>query len=160
MKVIFLDVDGVLNSARSCLAFKGYPFPDEGPGHGWEKLDPIAVSMLDRVCRKTGAVCVLSSSWRIGADEAWLKKFGDYLGVSIIDKTSEYYVQGEVRGNQIQQWLDGHSEVTHWAILDDDSDMLPGQAENFVKVNHRDGFSYQNNLDLIRLLGGENLDAQ
>ena len=31
------------------------------------------------------------------------------------------------RGMEIQEWLDRHPEVTHYAIVDDNADMLPHQ---------------------------------
>lgn len=129
------------------MAFKGYPHPDAD----WNKLDPVAIKLLQRVIERTGAVCVLSSTWRLGVDRKWLDKFQAYLGVSIVDCTREAY---DKRGYQIQDWLDAHQEVTHYAILDDDSDMLPEQMGNFVKTSHEDGLSYQNYVDLIEILDG------
>lgn len=152
MKVIFLDIDGVLNSHRTCMAFKGFPAPSDNPKRGWDKLDPIAIKLLQRVCERSNAVCVLSSTWRLGVDRKWLDKLQKYLGVSIIDKTREAY---DKRGYQIKDWLDSHPEVTHYAILDDDSDMLEDQMGNFVKTTHEDGLSYQNHVDLIEILDGK-----
>lgn len=150
--VIFLDIDGVLNSHRSCMAYKGFPSPAHPDT--WGKLDGVAIGLLQRVVRKTGAVCVLSSTWRIGATEQDIRELSKYLGVPIIDVT-RYAVDREVRGHQIRDWLAAHPEVTTWAILDDDSDMLPEQMGRFVKVDHYDGLSYWQHLKLIELLGGE-----
>ena len=44
-----------------------------------------------------------------------------------------------VRGHEIQEWLDKHPEVTRYAILDDDSDMLPEQMPNFFKTTFQNG---------------------
>lgn len=57
MKIIFLDIDGVLNGhqyiARSCLGFSG-------KAH----IEPTLMKRLNRVIQETGAKIVLTSAWR------------------------------------------------------------------------------------------------
>ncbi len=55
MKVIFLDFDGVLDSAAFLAA---------GP-HQLGDLDPAAVACLNRVVARSGARVVVSSAWRL-----------------------------------------------------------------------------------------------
>jgi hypothetical protein len=47
-----------------------------------------------------------------------------------------------VRGDEIQAVLNIHPEITHYVILDDDTDMLKHQLGNFVQtsnnINHPD----------------------
>ena len=148
--VIFLDIDGVLNSQRSCAALGGFPYPLSP--QNWHLFDPVAVGLLRRVVQKTGAVCVLSSSWRGLLDD--LEPLASTIGVPIIDKTRST-VGRERRGDQIRDWLGANPEVAVWAILDDDRDMLDDQKDRFIHVGFRDGLSYQDHLDLILLLGGE-----
>lgn len=153
--VIFLDIDGVLNSVRSCVALGGYPFPG-GPGRkdrDWHKFDAVAVGLLRNAIEKTGAVCVLSSSWRLGLDEVELNDLAAFLGVPIIGMTRSTLGR-EKRGEQIRDWLSDHPEVSRWAILDDDSDMLPDQMRAFVKVKNEEGFTYAQYKRLVYLLGG------
>lgn len=147
MKVIFLDIDGVMASTRSCVALGGYPHP---PRDDWHFFDPVAIGLLSRVVRKTGAVCVLSSTWR-GFIDGTLQ-LSQTLRVPIIDKT-RWTIGHEKRGLQIQDWLDAHPQVEAWAILDDDSDMLEHQMDRFVKVDYEEGLSYANHNQLIDLLG-------
>lgn len=52
MKVIFLDVDGVLNSNQRRLEIGG------------ESLEEEKVKLLSMIIRRTGAVVVLHSGWR------------------------------------------------------------------------------------------------
>jgi HAD domain in Swiss Army Knife RNA repair proteins len=54
MKVIFLDVDGVLNSKKT-------PNPGKFP----YIVDPILLSRLLELLRLTDAKIVLSSTWRL-----------------------------------------------------------------------------------------------
>jgi hypothetical protein len=153
VKVIFLDIDGVLNSNRSCVGLGGFPFPGKHKDRNWHLFDDVAVGLLRRVVKVTGAVCVLSSSWRLGMGPSELRDLAARLGVSIIDKTRDTY-GSEPRGEQIQDWLNDHLEVDKYVILDDSSDMLEQQLPNFVRTLHADGLSYQNHLDAIRILEG------
>lgn len=144
MKVLFLDIDGVLNSHRTVYAFGGF-------AHG---LSPEAVAMFDHValalvrnlCRTSGAGVVLSSSWR--KLHPWAQ-IGTALGLPIIDATPSL---GTIRGAEIDAWLQLHPEVTHYAIVDDDSDMLPKQSAHFVQTNARDGLTMTNFEELCAIL--------
>lgn len=149
MKVLFLDIDGVLNSSRSCIAFNGYPWPD----CDWNKFDDVAVGLLREAIRLTGAVCVLSSSWRVGMEDKEIGDLSVRLGVPIIGKTRSSY-GSEKRGIQIQDWLNEHQEVSRYVIVDDDSDMTREQKRFFVKVDPDAGLSYENYHKILRILEG------
>lgn len=56
------------------------------------------------------------------------------------------------RGAEIQAWLDAHPEVTKYVIIDDQSDMLPSQMNNFVKVNQWYGLTMQDANKAINIL--------
>ena len=43
------------------------------------------------------------------------------------------------RGVEVQEWLDRHPQVTHYAILDDEPDFLPGQW--LFKTTFTDGIT-------------------
>lgn len=145
MKVVFLDIDGVLNSHRTVYAFGDFP-------HGTKPdavalFDQVAVAMVRNLCRAAGAVVVLSSSWR--KLHRWAD-VGAALGLPIIDATPSL---GTIRGAEIADWLQRHPEVTHYAIVDDDSDMLPEQAGHFVQTNARDGLTMTAFEGLCAILG-------
>lgn len=120
MKIIFLDVDGVLNSC----SFASRLMAEEGVDCFSEDiLDPKCLTRLRHIVRKTGAEIVLSSSWRsiYGArmhlvDQ--LKKFG----LSIHSDTPR---SGKDRGDDITAWFEQHKDVPveAYVILDDDCDM-------------------------------------
>ena len=59
IKVVFLDFDGVLNSKEF---FKSPRHEESEAG----ALDPEAIARLNRLLAATGAVVVISSSWRHG----------------------------------------------------------------------------------------------
>lgn len=154
MKVIFLDIDGVLNSSRSAAALGGMPWPDPKKERDWHLFDPVGVGLLRRACEKTGAVCVLSSSWRMHLDESGIRDLAERLGVHIIGTTRRSVGQ-EMRGDQIAEWLVERTEVTAWAILDDGADMLPEQKERLVKTTFREGLLFEHYMQLTHLLSGE-----
>lgn len=155
MKIIFLDIDGVLNSNRSCVALGGMPWPGDHKDRDWHFFDPVAVGLLRRACEKTGACCVLSSSWRMLLSVSDIGDLAECLGVKIIGQTRGSRGP-EVRGEQIAEWVELHPEVTAWAILDDDADMLPEQLDRFVRTNFSEGFLFEHYMQLVSLLGGEN----
>lgn len=145
-KVLFLDIDGVLNSTRSVIAHQGFP-------HGFDKknmakFDHVAINMVRKLCEETDCSIVLSSSWRILHS---VHECANGLDLPIFDKTPG---GGGNRGKQIQEWLDEHPEVTSYAIVDDDGDMLFEQYPRFVKTNCNEGLTYKDYLALKGILGG------
>ena len=139
MKVLFLDIDGVLNSRRSAIAFNGYPsILDENE----DKFDKVAVELIKRVCSQ-GVSIVLSSTWRLD------KNFKKILGLPIIDRTES--LSGKCRGEEIQKWLD-KNKVDKWAIIDDDSDMLDSQIKNFAHVDGKNGIMWADYENLCKIL--------
>ena len=120
MKVIFLDIDGVLVSRRSILKFRdGRVF---GPWH---------IAQLNRVIEKTGAKIVVSSVWRYDG----LEKIREKLKIGgvqaeVVDITPRFNFD-RARGLEIQAWLDAWKKAWHkpedkveqFIIIDDDSDM-------------------------------------
>lgn len=134
MKVIFLDIDGVLCCARSCVAHGGYPAA--GNPVSWGKFDEVAIKLLQEAMRKTGAIVLLSSSWRSMVN---LEALQWRLGIRIESVTREG-AEAEPRGAQIHDWLIRHSGVEAYAILDDDEDMLPYQMPHLCLTSKRNGF--------------------
>ncbi len=145
MRILFLDFDGVLNSHRTAIAYAG-SF-SAGWFHFRARLDDVAVRLIGGIVRAAGASVVLSTSWR--NDRDW-QTYGPALGLPVIDRTPTLLGP---RGAEIAAWLAGHHEVERYAIVDDDSDMLPEQAPFFVHTNHADGLSFANAARLAELLG-------
>ena len=147
MKVIFLDIDGVINSNRTVMAFDGYPFSFE-PGD-IEKFDQVAITLIRKACLRFGAVCVLSSTWR--------KKYTpvevtEALNIPVIDSTVVTFGH-RIRGHEIREWLEDHPEVTSYVIIDDNSDMLDSQLDRFIHVDGENGFMWKDYEKLCSLLG-------
>jgi len=66
VKLVFCDIDGVLNS-RTFIDGATLSQTLEMHSLEWwaEMLDPVAVQRLNRLLRETGAVVVVISSWRL-----------------------------------------------------------------------------------------------
>lgn len=139
MKVIFLDIDGVLNNQIM------YEDREDIIGTRGGRLSRKCIGLLNDLTDATGAKIVVSSTWRIDEDvEDYLKEAG--VTGEIIGKTPVLRDRFSLRGNEIHAWivqneeLLGESYDKYWRfiILDDDSDMLWWHRENFF---HTDAYA-------------------
>jgi hypothetical protein len=148
MKILFLDIDGVLNSCRSSMAYSGYPHTiKETVIEDFEKFDDIAVTLIRKLCRLTNTNIVLSSTWRFYISP---EDLGKQLNLPIFDKTP--HKLSSTRGEEIKMYLDSAKDIERYAIVDDDNDMLKEQLPHFVEVNSINGLSYENYNKLLQLL--------
>lgn len=164
MKIIFLDIDGVLNC-------------EKGFKNGWCKYNddygmdffPPSSLLINRLIEETKAKIVISSTWR-SAGLKEMRKMWKHRNMSgeIIDITprmwsyerENYIHNGKEkpikyhlpRGIEIDQWLQWNdfrrinwseerqleymekSGIDNYVIIDDDSDFLYSQREHFVHV--------------------------
>lgn len=143
-KVIFMDIDGVLNSMKTVYANGKYPRALADV----YQFDQNARALLRRFCASSGAEIVLSSSWR-----NWntVQDCATALNLPIIDKTP--HIKGVDRGSEIEAWLQAHTDVTEYAILDDGSDMLPEQQPRFIRTDTREGFCFKDYCRLCEMFG-------
>lgn len=148
MKVIFLDFDGVLNNLSSG-ALNVLKNGDGGLFMGIAAPNPVSVELMDILFSKDDIKIVVSSSWRHGRTidelkEILEKEFNLKYWFRVIDKTrNSGYVQDEVRGNQIDDWLNANKDVTHYCIIDDSTDMLSHHEDNFVNTSLELGFGIE-----------------
>lgn len=143
-KVLFLDIDGVLNSQEY---YTSEYFKHRKKYSKSEEIDDRTLLLLREIHRQTRCRIVLSSSWR----HFWFeKKFRSQtrgiikelkkFGIVIRDKTgfeSEKVGNYFNRGLQIKKYLDRHPEVKKFAILDDDSYDLEIFGDKLVKTSWR-----------------------
>ena len=157
MKVIFLDVDGVLNSEKSRNEMY-----DNNENWMWNEVAYYHLEKLKKIVEKTGATIVLSSSWRLyhpkltGFSEVkdeLLKVLIDKmnnLGLKIEDVTPDFHDRW--RGCEIEDWLKNHPEVEKYIILDDDTDFLPEQKPFFIKTTFKEGLTDELTEKAIQIL--------
>lgn len=162
MKVVFLDIDGVLNSVE-WIQRVGLDVWDQADGG--TQLDPDAVKRLDLIVQMSEARIVISSTWRKMYDPPTIRGFlrrhgftGEVIGetvhhIPMEERTTAQQASGRYeRGWEIKAWLDEHPGVTHYAILDDDSDM-DGVREHFVHTQYPLGLRDEHVPRVLSLLG-------
>jgi hypothetical protein len=141
MKIIFLDIDGVLNSTKYMISLKGnFNCVDK-----IYQLDPEAIAKLNRLTDTTGAFIVVSSTWRMGFIHNRAGLRGLFAKAKITGKVLDITpVNNQIRGAQIAEWIDTYNRyhinnpVTDFVILDDDSDM--GKLKkHLIQTSHSDG---------------------
>lgn len=160
MKVIFLDIDGVLNSVEYSVGMQ-----TNKRSMRIEDADPVKVGLLQFVCEQTDAKIVISSTWRIGRKVEWFDGFFSSFGwfqPPVIGLTPRRARIGSIgRGDEINDWLDDHNDlnIEQYVIVDDDSDFYDDQP--FVQTNGVYGLTLKETIKMIDVLGlGENAKPQ
>ncbi len=134
MNVIFLDIDGVLNTNWS-ISRCGY----------YLGIDTARIKLLKQIVEATDAKIVLSSDWRYEFEVGAYKQkthHCKYLsnklrkqGLTIYDKTENF---GHLfRGKEIHDYLIEHPEITGYVVLDDrvfDFEDYPDVFNHFIKT--------------------------
>lgn len=135
MKVIFLDIDGVLNS-RSYDIARDMTMQSA--------IDVTRLKLVKEIVDSTGAHIVLSSTWRRhwsgkaeNCDETgrYINSTFDSCGLQIYDKTPDLGVGAE-RKDEIAEWLGLHTETTEAFVIIDDNPFGWGElGDNLVKTD-------------------------
>jgi hypothetical protein len=130
MKIIFLDIDGVLNTGGADAL---YPWVHEINHKNWAK--PL-VKRLDWLCQKTGAVVVISSTWRmLEKDTDWWNdefllagaKHIKVIGITPISRNG-------FRGREVKVITSSFYNLERYVCIDDDSDFYPYQPRVRTKA--------------------------
>jgi hypothetical protein len=148
MKLIFLDIDGVLNHEH---------FNDRSRLHRGHAICPVAVQNLREIIKRTGAKIILSSTWRRGIHQIEIRElFSHYdLDQYILGKIG--ILENQIRGNEIKELLDGCDEdfVESFVTLDDDDDMgdlLPFLVQTVNEQGIRVGLMADQREEAIKIL--------
>lgn len=152
MKVIFLDVDGVLNSDEYIKR------TIKSNIQGIEKhVDVEKIKLLRQAIDQTNAKVVLTSSWRLTKMAQELIKLLITYGI-YADSTP--YIRNE-RGLEIKQWLADNQNVEDFVILDDEifDSYDEGLMKKLVKISNGNGHNFGEGLlpkdidEIIKRLG-------
>lgn len=159
-KVLFLDIDGVLN---------GHDWDDEAKSCNIRRE---CVKHLNRVVKETGCKLVVSSAWRyiLHGGDMTTKGFGYMLRthgliaesgtmnliVGYTDKDTEPPMErrdGE-RARQVQAWL-GYTGLTveSYAVVDDEDDGFTEAGMPCVITDGAKGLTHEDADKLIAILG-------
>lgn len=153
MKVIFLDVDGVLNFNGCRDKIGGIYFVNQN-----------RIDLLKEIIDKTSAKIVLSSTWRIGwfdrdngmntvhsNDFSKLEEKLKQNGISFISRTP--ITNHGYRGKEIEEWIEkwNGEKIENFVIIDDDNDMRP-YMDRLVQTSYKYGLRPKNVEKAIKLL--------
>lgn len=170
MKLIFLDIDGVLNNMNYTI----YTFEMLGRDKAYQIMkedldifDPISLDLLCKIINlfKTDIKIVLSSTWRLnqrGIDKVKEKIFNN-LGYNVpFEITSRH--EDMIRGYEIEKYLYENDMVnSDYIIIDDDTydiigDKYKGKLDfkkHMVECNHDTGFQGKEYLQALKILNKE-----
>ena len=137
MKILFLDIDGVLNSRKF---FESQRAIRKSSSYEWKEtddIDPESVRHLNHLLKETGAKIVISSSWRVGKTVDELRDLAAIVGINsslVIGKTTCAHVQGG-RGAEIREWVKEHKDIDKFLILDDDDFDMEEMIDFMIKTD-------------------------
>jgi len=134
MIIIFLDIDGVLNSDT-------YHKSVNTKLKDWSRFDPQSVKMITSLIQDFNTKIVISSLWRLVAKKQLaieLKKSD--LTKYLHNDWSTPILEPPHRGKEIKLWLEAHSDISDFIIIDDDEDVLPEHNSKFIKTTMEEGF--------------------
>ena len=144
MNIIFLDIDGVLNTFH--FGLKDY----KNIYGGYLIIDPKKVEILKKICDLTNSKVVLSTGWKYILDDELkplddngkflLEIFNEYniplIGKTIIipkdlgdGKKTKFWKEYE-----INDYLINHLEIKHFCIIDDETEGLESLLDYLVKT--------------------------
>ena len=130
MKVVFVDIDEVLNSDQHPGTETPLLTEYGDPAYYACGLDPFHIEVLNNIVDQTGALVVLSTSWRNAHTLNMLRaifKVAGFNGFIVGDTPRLHRTPDGVpkyRYDEIQLWLD-HAKPDAFVILDDIDDMGP-----------------------------------
>lgn len=140
-KVIFLDIDGVLNNFDS-------------PEVHREVIDKNMVLRLKRIVDASGANIILTSSWRLFyhtwqncGDQRLAEHYKKLMAAFEESNITVYGVTNEVsygansRPEEINEWLGSHQDIKNYVILDDSSWDWGILSDYVVTTRRRDYYS-------------------
>lgn len=184
MKLIFLDIDGVLNTSDdNCyrhllrqheaeskdIPYKSGELISKTHDKYGNLFDDRAVKWLQYVVETTGAKIVISSTWRFSGLEEMQSMWshrelpGEVIGITPSYRHCETGFEEspyeDWRGQEIKLYLDRLAQKGEpaecYVILDDDADMLPSQEPCFVKCDARLGITYVEVENIVKVLNTE-----
>jgi hypothetical protein len=149
MKIVFLDVDNVLNSKAW---FRRHPTPRRF------SVDPECCKRVVKICKESKAALIVSSSWRLkmkprhlveclsagGITKELVLGFTPHL-LPLVFAANWEELEEPPRGLEITEWLRrwhklNDSDVEKFVILDDKDDMF-GLQDHLVQTNPEIGIS-------------------
>ncbi len=162
MKIIFLDVDGVLNS-------KSWNDSHQQEIRDGILIDETKIKLLSKLINKTNASIVLHSGWRFWLDSEFQpsrKESEIFLGmlldenISIFDITPDHRTEeimktnklSLVKAGEILEWVSKHENIEQWVVLED-LDLNNKEVENHqIRTDSQKGLTLENITEAEKIL--------
>jgi hypothetical protein len=158
MKVIFLDIDGVLVT-RNSIKYQHLNYPDESSILFSKK----AINNLNKLIRLTDAKIVISSTWRLFHTFEKLQTIfkkqnikGEIISTTSVEKAT---LEEDIpRGKKIADWLEQHSDIEQYVIIDDDvqADCIQFHPYNCVETSYKRGLAPEDRFNEALAILNEN----
>lgn len=163
MKVLFFDVDGVLNCSKT---FKYNTEKYKETGVRLPKLDELKIQRLKKIVDETDCKLVISSTWRkdikmingkahaLERDAAELIEYLAKYDLYIFDRTGSN--SDNNRGKEIKEWIvNSQYDIESFCIVDDDTFDIKSEfsLDKIVKTYfHGDGLDDNTVKEIIYIL--------
>lgn len=150
--VLFLDLDGVLNSTASFRLNER-----KGMNGMHEALSETSCSNLQHVLDLVPSLrMVISSTWRLYYSMTDICRMLEerYIDAKrVIDKTPA--TMSGPRGHEISLWLKDYPKIKRFVVVDDDAEAHVFAADRrclSIKTNHHDGLLFSQAEEIIKFL--------
>ena len=156
MKLIFLDVDGVLNRVQT---------KTQAPS-GCTGIESELVKNLAKIVNETNALIILTSDWKVeweavsvccSEDAKYLNEMLAKEGLQIVGKTYDDHVVDpflQDRGKGIRRYLDALENAEGYVVLDDHifADFDEEIRKHLIKTNCFEGLSEEKAEQAIEII--------
>jgi hypothetical protein len=146
VKIIFLDIDGVLNQKKSYADGKAYD------------IDRDKVGIIKGIADTTNAVIVLSSGWKFWFDDGLMPTEKHSLrlyhilcefGLKLFGKTPDFSTEeirlnkafSRVKAQEIFAWLHEHKDVESYVVIDDHDLMDEAIQPHLIRTDANNGIT-------------------
>ena len=124
MKVLFLDVDGVLKIHTPLSKVDDY------------EISNVMMERVAKIVSSTGCVVCVTSTWRLYKDAYnSLRRQLYAYGIKPVYRTES--LPYSLRSKEIEEWLDRHN-VVNYAVVDDDADAMV-DSDRFFRTSYSFG---------------------
>lgn len=151
-RVIFLDIDGVIQPTRLIVA-NGFKTAHMGD-YSLECFDSVALKVIRRLCEVADASVVFSSTWvENPVTSESIIRLGDVMELPVSGFVDSEVPFSEKRGQMVKNWLSKHPSVKEYICLDDEiGHYTEDQLSRVVQVNADQGLSVENMESMCELL--------
>lgn len=137
LRVVFLDIDGVICTRRSAgWGPDGRPLGFSTRRRPVRAIGQAPMQHLNALCAETGALVVVSSTWRLSRDVPEIFSRHAFTGQFHPDWRTD--ADGPVRSEEIARWLQRHV-VSSFVVIDDKSVELQPFADRLILTNNYQG---------------------